>query len=115
VLIGLATFFMPGVTAIVLLILIAAWSIMTGLAQIVAAIRLRKEITGEWLLVLAGIISVAFGVFLVARPAVGALAVTLYIGTYAIALGVVLLLLSLRLRAWGRRHASATPLSTATR
>jgi uncharacterized membrane protein HdeD (DUF308 family) len=115
VLIGLATFLMPGVTAIVLLILIAAWSIMTGLAQIVAAIRLRKEITGEWLLVLAGIISVACGVFLVARPAVGALAVTLYIGTYAIALGVVLLLLSLRLRAWGRRHASATPLSTATR
>jgi uncharacterized membrane protein HdeD (DUF308 family) len=114
VLVGIATFFMPGVTAIVLLLLIATWCIVTGVAEIVAAIQLRKVITGEWLLVLAGILSVLVGVFLVARPAVGALAVTVYIGAYAIALGVVLLMLAFRLRSWGRRNDAGARPATAT-
>jgi uncharacterized membrane protein HdeD (DUF308 family) len=111
VLVGIATFFMPGVTAIVLLILIAAWCIVTGVAQILAAIRLRKAITGEWLLVLAGIVSVLFGVFLVTRPAAGALAVTLYIGGFAIVLGMLQLMLAFRLRSWSNRQASTVPSS----
>jgi uncharacterized membrane protein HdeD (DUF308 family) len=99
---GLATFFMPGITAIVLLYWIAAWAIVTGVAEIVTAIRLRKELTGEWMLVLAGVLSVLFGMYLFIRPGVGALAVVIWIGAYAVVLGIVLIGLAFRLRRWGR-------------
>jgi len=101
---GLLTFFMPGVTGIVLLYLIAAWAIITGVTEIMTAIRLRKVITGEWLLVLAGVLSLLFGVLLIVFPGAGAIAVALWIGTYAIMLGVLLIALGFRLRSWGRGH-----------
>ena len=93
-----AAFFYPGLTALALLYLIAAWAILTGLLEIAAAIRLRKEIEGEWLLALSGLASVALGVLLVARPAGGALALVWLIGAYAIAFGVLLLVLGFRLK-----------------
>lgn len=99
---GLVTLFMPGITAIVLLYWIAAWAIVTGIAEIATAIRLRRVLTGEWMLVLAGVLSVAFGVVLFARPGVGALAVVIWIGAYALVLGVVLIGFALRLRRWKR-------------
>jgi uncharacterized membrane protein HdeD (DUF308 family) len=108
--IGICTFIAPGVAATVLLFVIAAWALITGIAQIAAAIQLRKVIRGEWLLALAGVLSVALGLLLVSRPALGALAVVLWIGAYALAAGVVLIGLALRLRAWGREHHTpATP------
>jgi len=73
ILAGLLAFVMPGLTAIGLLILIACWAMVTGILEIVAAIKLRKLITNEWMLVLAGIASVAFGVVLLLQPAAGAL------------------------------------------
>jgi uncharacterized membrane protein HdeD (DUF308 family) len=93
----------PGITALALLYVIAAWAIATGAAQVVAAVRLRKQIKGEWLLALAGALSIAFGVLLFLAPAAGALAVVLWIAAYAIVFGGVMVGLSLRLRAWGRR------------
>ena len=105
--IGLITFFMPGVTALVLLYLIAGWAVVTGIAEIVVAIRLRKVITGEWLLVVAGVLSVVVGVLLGLFPGAGALAVTLWIGAYALVLGVMLVALGLRLRRWLRRSQPA--------
>ena len=104
IVIGVCTFFAPGVTATILLYFIAAWAVVTGIAQIMAAIRLRKVIHGEWMLALAGVLSVALGLFLFSRPAVGALAVVLWIGAYAVVMGIVLISLALRLRAWGREH-----------
>jgi uncharacterized membrane protein HdeD (DUF308 family) len=98
ILLGLVTFFMPGITAIALLLLIAAWSIVMGIFEIVAAIRLRKEISGEWMLILGGIVSVLFGAFLVMRPGAGALAVIWLIGIYAVVTGFMLLGLSFRLK-----------------
>ena len=101
---GLVTFFWPAMTTIALLFVIAIWAMATGIATIVAAIRLRKAIVGEWRLVLSGLLSVTFGVILLAAPGVGALAMVLWIGAYAIASGVLLISLGMRLRKWGRLH-----------
>jgi len=96
--VGLLTFLAPGVTALVLLFYIAIWAIATGVLQIVIAIRLRKEVQGEWLLVLGGLASVLFGVLLVVQPAAGALAVLWLIATYAVVFGVLLVLLGFKMR-----------------
>jgi uncharacterized membrane protein HdeD (DUF308 family) len=95
---GLIAFFMPGLTAVGLLILIAAWAIITGIIEIMAAIKLRKEIDHEWLLVLAGLLSVAFGVLLVLMPGPGALVLVWWVGAYALVLGILLLALAFKLR-----------------
>lgn len=99
---GLITLFWPGITALALLFVIAAWAFVTGVLEIVAAIRLRKVITHEWLLVLAGIASVALGILLALFPGPGALALVIWIGSYAIVTGVLYIALAFRLRSWGR-------------
>jgi uncharacterized membrane protein HdeD (DUF308 family) len=105
ILVGIATLFVPGITALVLLYLIAAWALVTGILELAAAIRLRKVITNEWLLALGGIVSILLGVLLIAAPGVGALAVVIWIGAYAFVFGALLVGLSLRLRALGTpRH-----------
>jgi len=95
---GIFTFFSPGITAIALLTLIAVWAIVTGVFQIAAAIRLRKEISNEWLMILSGVLSVVFGVLMIINPGAGAMAVLWVIGVFAIAYGVMLVGLALRLR-----------------
>lgn len=100
ILAGLVTFVMPGITALGLLILIAAWALVTGILEIIAAIRLRKIITNEWLLILAGIASVAFGVILLLRPAAGALALIWWFGAWALIFGILMIVLAFRMRSW---------------
>jgi len=95
---GVVAFIMPGITALVLLILIGAWAIFTGAFEIAAAIQMRKYITGEWLLALAGIASILFGVALLINPAVGALAVVWIIGAYSIVFGVLMVALGFKLK-----------------
>jgi uncharacterized membrane protein HdeD (DUF308 family) len=95
---GVVTFFYPGISAIVLLAVIAAWAILTGVAAIAAAIALRKELTGEWMLALYGALSVVFGLMIVLRPAAGALAVVWLIGAYAMLAGAIHVALAVRLR-----------------
>jgi uncharacterized membrane protein HdeD (DUF308 family) len=101
--VGIATFANPGITSLALLFYIAVWAISTGLLEIAAAIRLRREITGEWWLVGAGVISVAFGVLLIAHPGAGALAILRMIATFAILFGVMLLVLAIRARGFAAR------------
>jgi uncharacterized membrane protein HdeD (DUF308 family) len=101
--VGLLTFLNPGVTALVLLFYIAAWAIVTGLLEIALAVRLRKEIEGEFWLILGGVISIAFGVLLFARPGAGALSVLWLIGGYAIAFGIILVVLAMEARGFMRR------------
>ena len=96
--IGVLTFIAPGITALALLFYIAIWAIATGVLEIVAAIRLRKEIENEWLLIIAGLASVVFGALLVWQPGAGALALLWLIASYAIFFGVLLVVLAFRVR-----------------
>ena len=102
ILIGVVTVLMPGLTALALLYIIAGWAVVRGVLEIASAIRLRKVIRGEIWLGLAGALSVAFGVLLFAFPGAGALALILWIAVFAIALGVLLVGLALKLRRWSR-------------
>ncbi|HEX6018629.1 MAG TPA: HdeD family acid-resistance protein [Burkholderiaceae bacterium] len=95
---GVVTLGWPGVTALILLYFIAAWAIVTGVMQIVAAIRVRREIEGEWLLIAGGALSVIFGVVLFARPGAGAIALAFAIGVFAVVYGVLMAAFGLGLR-----------------
>ena len=105
--VGLLTFYSPGTTAIALVLYVAIWAIATGLLQIVAAVRLRKQIHHEVWLGLAGIASVVFGVLLAIQPAAGALTLLWLIAVYAMAFGVVLLLLAFKVRSRVKHIAGA--------
>jgi len=104
---GLITFFFPGITALALVVLVASWSVVTGVAVIVAAIRLRKQIRHEWLWILSGLLSVAFGVLLFLLPAAGAVALAIWIGAYMLVFGALLIAFGVRLRRWGRMDRSS--------
>jgi uncharacterized membrane protein HdeD (DUF308 family) len=95
---GVLAFVWPALTALVLLYLIAAWSIIRGALKIAAAIRLRRTIQGEWLLGLNGAFSVLFGVLLIAMPAIGLLTLVWLVGAYAVLFGALLLGLAFCLR-----------------
>ena len=99
---GLLTFVWPGMTALILLIFIASWAIVIGVLQIWGAIRLRKEIEGEWLLGLSGVLWVAFGVIMFAQPGAGALALIWWIGSFAILAGCVYIALAFQLKKYKR-------------
>lgn len=106
---GILTFYWPGVTALVLLVFIAVWAIATGITQIIGGIRLRKELDSEWIPIVTGVLSVLFGLLLLARPAAGALAMIFAIGIYAIAQGILTVAFSLRLRRHAHGAAAARP------
>jgi uncharacterized membrane protein HdeD (DUF308 family) len=95
--IGAVTFFWPGVTALVLIYLIAGWAMVIGIFEIVAAVGLQGEVQSAWLLGIAGALSIVFGGLVAIRPGSGALAILSLIGLYAIIFGVMQLVAAYRL------------------
>jgi uncharacterized membrane protein HdeD (DUF308 family) len=100
IVIGTISLLLPGMTALALLYLIAAWTLVVGVLEILIAVRLRKELRGEWLLVLNGVFSVLFGLALVIWPNAGAVVLLWVVAGYAVVSGVLLIVLSLLLRRW---------------
>ena len=98
VIVGVLTAINPAVTALVLTIYIGVWALMTGVLQIVAALRLRKEIDGEWILVLGGLLSVLFGIFVLAQPGAGLMAMLWVLATYAVIFGVLMVILAFKIK-----------------
>ena len=100
---GTITLFYPKLTAWILLVFIACWAILSGTMQILGALALRREIEGEWFLILGGFLSVAVGAALLAFPLSGAVALVWLVATFAVLAGCLYIPLSLRLRQLGRR------------
>jgi uncharacterized membrane protein HdeD (DUF308 family) len=103
IIVGVIALVYPQVTVFALLFLIAFWAIFTGIMEIIAAIRLRREISNEWALLLSGILSVVLGVILFAYPSSGAVGLIWAIGVYAIIFGVLMLYLAFRFRGIARQ------------
>jgi uncharacterized membrane protein HdeD (DUF308 family) len=102
---GAIAIFWPGIGALALTYLVAAWALVTGAFEIAAAIRLRKVMTGEWLLLIAGLLSIVLAVLVALFPGTGALLLVWWLGAYAFAYGVISLVLALRVRTWTRVNA----------
>ena len=98
IILGLLTFRSPDITALVLLSFIAAWSIVSGIFEIATALRLRKLVENEWLMILSGILSIIFGILLIAQPDAGAISIVWLLGAYALLFGILTLMLAFRLR-----------------
>lgn len=99
---GVLTIALPVLTALTLLMFIGAWALIRGVFEIIGAIRLRKEIDNEWMLILSGALSVLFGAAMLLNPGAGALALVWVIAAYAVASGIILLILAFRLK--GHNH-----------
>lgn len=97
----------PAFAAVSLLLIIAAWSIVTGVVEVVMAIRLREQITGELWLAIAGILSIVFGVLLILFPTSGAITIVWIIGAFAIVFGIAMIALGWRLRGIHQRASAA--------
>lgn len=109
VLAGIVTFIYPSMTGVVLLYFIAGWAVATGVLEIMAAIKLRQEITNEWFLGLSGVLSILFGVLIAFWPLQGAIAIAWMLGAYAILFGTLMLILAFRLRGRKTDPNSLTP------
>jgi uncharacterized membrane protein HdeD (DUF308 family) len=108
IVIAFLAFLWPGLTAIGLVFLIAAWAGTMGALAVFAAYYLRREIEDEWVLAITGLVLILFGICLAIFPGAGAIALVLLIGAGAVAYGVLSLTLAFRLRRWLREGATPT-------
>jgi uncharacterized membrane protein HdeD (DUF308 family) len=96
--VAVLTFVWPNLTAVVLLYFIAAWALITGILEILAAIRLRRMLEREWVMILNGALSIIFALLLFIFPGETAISLVWLIGIYAIIIGILLIILGIRLR-----------------
>lgn len=109
IVVGVLAFVYPDLTILVLVYFVAAWAIITGIMEIVAAIRLRRELEGEWLMIFSGILSVLLGILVLVFPIFGTVAVIWLIAFYAIIFGLLMVTLGLRVRGWGSPNDRVAP------
>jgi uncharacterized membrane protein HdeD (DUF308 family) len=109
--VGIMAFLWPGLTVVAFVWLIAAWAIVSGGLMTAAGFRLNID-HGRWWLVLGGLLSVAYGALLIIAPLIGAIVLTWWLGAYAIAFGVALVIFSFKLRS--RQHELASPTAVGT-
>lgn len=95
---GVIVLLRPGLAGLALVMVIAVWAILTGILEVLAAIRLRREIRNEWMLGFGGFLSIVLGILMLLQPAAGGLVITLMIGAYALIFGILLVALGFRLR-----------------
>lgn len=107
ILAGIAAFLLPGPSAFALLMVMAAWMVVSGAFQIVAAVRLRKQIRGEWVMALSGLLGIVTGTLIAIFPGPGVLAMLIWIGAFAFVYGILLIVLGVRLRSFRRRTGAA--------
>jgi uncharacterized membrane protein HdeD (DUF308 family) len=108
---GIIAFLWPGITVLAFVLLVAAWAIVSGALMTAAGFRLNID-HGRWWLILGGLLSLAYGALLIATPLIGATALTWWLGAYALAFGVALLIFSLKLRS--RQHERMSPTAVGT-
>lgn len=106
---GVITFVWPGITAIVLVYLVAAWAVIAGGLEVAAPINLRKQLEGEWLLTLSGLVSILLGGLLTAFPGAGAIGLAWYFGAFGIVFGTLMIVLGYRLWSRNQAHRRASP------
>ena len=102
-------FFWPAVAGLGLVVLIGVWAVVRGVSEIATAIRLRKEIKGEWLMAFMGVLSVGLGVAFLMSPSSAMVALMLWIGAYALVFGVLLIALGFKVKSWAGRHDRTLP------
>ncbi len=104
---GLITFVWPAASALALVLIVAAWALVTGVIEILAAARLRRELSNEWLLGVGGLVTVALGIALVLAPSAGLVAASWLFGAFALIYGVLMISLGLRLHSLHTSRRSA--------
>ncbi|MGE0172984.1 MAG: HdeD family acid-resistance protein [Oligoflexales bacterium] len=107
--VGVMTFMYPAITLVALVYLVAAWALVTGILEVASAIELRKEVQGEWLLALSGVLSILFSFLLVLRPGAGMLGIMWMLGAYMLLFGVLLISLGFRMRSFFKHERPLTP------
>lgn len=106
---GVLALVAPFATAVAVVVVIAAWAILTGAFQVIAAMQLRRVLEGEWLLALGGALSIGFGVLLVVFPSAGLVVLVWLFGAYWLISGIALTWLGNRLRRARGRVISYAP------
>ncbi|WP_336486177.1 HdeD family acid-resistance protein [Methylobacterium nigriterrae] len=109
ILVGAAAFLMPAAAVWAFVYLVALWALVSGGLMLAAAFRLHLHY-GRWWLALGGVISILFGLALLINPGMSAVVLTWWMGGYAVAFGVMLLILAFRLR--GRHEEAGRPMPT---
>lgn len=95
---GIVTFFLPEITLFGLIILISVWAVITGISEIISAIKLRKIIDGEFLMIISGLLSIVFGILVFLRPLAGMVVIIYLIGIYAVMFGILYIFFGISMR-----------------
>ena len=109
--VGILAFLWPGITVLAFVLLVAAWAIVSGALMTTAGFRLNTN-HGRWWLILGGLLSLAYGALLFITPLIGAIVLTWWLGAYALAFGVALVIFSFKLRS--RQHEGVSPTAVGT-